>query len=206
MEYDIGNLGISIKCFSRDDKYRLLITDPDQMSYPFPCPSSSLRRFRVDWLKYYPWMHYSPFSDGVYCRACIVFSPYRVGSQDLGKFVLQPFRYWTKTTNRATEHANTEYHRNAMAMMAEFLAKYKTPSQAINAVLSSQVRHTMETNQKVIESLLRIIILCGKQGLALRGHRGDGIDWQSEEISNEGNFIQLVRFRQKQIPFCLIIF
>ena len=149
----------------------------------------------IDWLKYYPLMHYSPFSDGVYCRACIVFSPYRVGGQDLGNFVLQPFRYWTKTTNRATEHANTEYHRNAMAMMAEFLAKYKTPSQAINAVLSSQVRHTMETNQKVIESLLRIIILCGKQGLALRDHRDDGIDWQSEEISNEGNFIQLVRFR-----------
>ena len=37
MEYDIGklqNLGISIKCLSRDDKYRLLTTDPDQMSYP----------------------------------------------------------------------------------------------------------------------------------------------------------------------------
>ena len=82
-----------------------------------------------------------------------------------------------------------------MTMMAEFLEKYNTQSQAINAVLSNQVRHTMETNQKVIESLLRIIILCGKQGLALRGHRDDGIDWQYEEISNEGNFIQLVRFR-----------
>ena len=49
--------------------------------------------------------------------------------------------------------------------------------------------------QKVIESLLRIVILCGKQGLALRGHRDDQIDWQSVERSNEGNFVQLVRFR-----------
>lgn len=47
----------------------------------------------------------------------------------------------------------------------------------------------------MIESLLQIVILCGKQGLALRGHRDDRIEWQSEERSNEGNFIQLVRFR-----------
>ena len=53
----------------------------------------------------------------------------------------------------------------------------------------------MEANQKVIESLLRIVTLCGKQGLALCGHRDDRIDWQSEERLNEGNFIQLVRFR-----------
>ena len=54
------------------------------------------------------------------------------------------------------------YHRNAMAMMAEFLAQYKLPSQGIDAVLNHQVRQIMETNQKVTESLLRIIILCGK--------------------------------------------
>ena len=53
----------------------------------------------------------------------------------------------------------------------------------------------METNQKVIESLLHIIILCGKQELALRGHRDDRIDWHAGERSNEGNFVQLVCFR-----------
>ena len=140
-------------------------------------------------------MHYSQFSDGVYCRACVVFCQYRVGGHDLGKFVLEPFRYWTKTTDRATEHAKNGYHRNAMAIMAEFLARYESPSQAVDAVLNSQTRQTMETNEKVIESLLRIVILCGKQGLALRGHRDDRIDWQSVERSNEGNFVQLVRFR-----------
>ena len=53
----------------------------------------------------------------------------------------------------------------------------------------------METNQKVIESPLRIVILYGKQGLALCGHRDDKIDWQSVESSNEDNFVQLVHFR-----------
>ena len=54
----------------------------------------------------------------------------------------------------------------------------------------------MESNQKVIESLLKIVMLCGKQGLALCGHRDNTIDWEDEEkSSNDGNFVQLVRFR-----------
>lgn len=48
----------------------------------------------------------------------------------------------------------------------------------------------------MIESLFKVAILCGKQGLAMRGHRDDRVQWEDEgEGSNEGNFIQLVRFR-----------
>ena len=48
---------------------------------------------------------------------------------------------------------------------------------------------------KVLNHLFKVDILCGKQGLALRGHRDDKIDWEKENCSNEGNFIELVRFR-----------
>ena len=140
-------------------------------------------------------MHYSQFSDDVYCRACVLFSSYKAGGHNLGKFVLEPFRYWTKTKNRVTEHAKSEYHRNAMSIMAEFLARYESPSQAVDVLLNSQLKQTMETNQKVIESLLQITILCGKQGFASRGHRNDRIDWQLDDKSNEGNFVQLFRFQ-----------
>ena len=139
--------------------------------------------------------HPDSFADGVYCQACVTFSPHQIGGRNLGKFVLEPFRYWTKTSDRATEHAKNMYHRTAMAAMAEFTARYKSPSQSIDTILASQVRQTMETNPRVLESLFRIAILCGKQGLALWGHRDDKINWQSEEKVNEGNFAQLVRFR-----------
>ena len=93
------------------------------------------------------------------------------------KTLSKPFKYWNKTTGTATQHANTEYHRNAMAKKVELLAKYESPSQAVDTVLSRQISNTMETNK----SLLRIILLCGKQGLALRGHRNNRIDWESVE-------------------------
>ena len=48
----------------------------------------------------------------------------------------------------------------------------------------------------MIESLLKVVIVCGKQGLALCGHRDDKVDWTVEGLDhNEGNFIKLVRFR-----------
>lgn len=49
----------------------------------------------------------------------------------------------------------------------------------------------------MIESLLKVVFLLGKQGLAFRGHRDDKIDWEerSHETGNLGNFIELVCFR-----------
>ena len=55
----------------------------------------------------------------------------------------------------------------------------------------------MENNEKVIESLFKVVLLCGKQGLAFRGHHDDHVNWaELEEDSslNQGNFIKLVRF------------
>lgn len=45
--------------------------------------------------------------------------------------------------------------------------------------------------EHVIESLLKIVLLCGKQGLALHGHRDDWTDWSEESSTNE----QLVYFQ-----------
>ena len=53
----------------------------------------------------------------------------------------------------------------------------------------------VERNTKVIESLFKIVIFCGKQGIAFRGHRDDKVDLTSIESTNDGNFLQLVRFR-----------
>ena len=50
--------------------------------------------------------------------------------------------------------------------------------------------------EKNIESLLKIVLLCGKHGLPLHGHRDDCIGFQHGSAdSNQGNFIELVHFR-----------
>ena len=89
-----------------------------------------------------------------------------------------------------------------MTRMGEFLAQYENPSQSISTILDSELQRVMETNQKVVESLLKIVLLCGRQGLALRGHWDDRITWTEDDDghSNEGNFVELVRFQAETDP------
>ena len=129
------------------------------------------------------------------------FAPTRAGGQELGQFVSKPFSAWIKMSEKAAWHAKKDYHLTAMTRMEEFLSRYENPCQAIHTLLDSEAKRMMESNQKVIESLLKIVLLCGKQGLALRGHRDDTINWEDEDgSSNDGNFVQLVRFRAETDP------
>ena len=136
IEYDVGklkHLHVDFQQLSRDDKYRLLKTEPksDPSSYTRtrPYPSSSLRQFQPSWLKHHPWLHCSRFIDGAFCRAFVLFSPSQVGGQDLGQFVTSPSKSWTKMSVKANTHACKEYHRSAMTKMREFLVRYENPAQ-----------------------------------------------------------------------------
>ena len=191
---------------SLENKYYVLTTEPNSDLSSFPRTRSSnsqpYRQFQPFWLNQYPWLHYSQHDDGVYCRGCALFAPKQVGGQDLGQFVIKPFKSWGKVFQKASAHAVKNYHLSSMTRMTEFLARYENPSQSISVIMDSELQRVMDTNQKVLESLIKIILLCGKQGLALRGHRDDKISWMEDDEahSNEGNFVELVRFRAETDP------
>ena len=201
LENDIGRFlefNQDLKKLCRDDKYRVLTTEPnpDPSSYPRTRPSASgaYRQFQPSWLKQHPWLHYSRQVDGAFCRACVFFTAESVGGH---QFVTKPFKIWNKMSEKCNAHGKLEYHLTSQAKMTEFLARYEDPSQAINSRLSSEAQKRMENNEKVIESLFKVVLLCGKQGLAFRGHRDDHVNWaELEEDSslNQGNFIELVHF------------
>ena len=113
----------------------------------------------------------------------------------MGNFVTKPFRAWTKLSERVGTHAKKDFHLVALSNMEEFLVCYEDPSKAVDVLLHTKLQETMANNQHVIESLFRVVILCGKQGLAFKGHHDDRVDWKEESVLNEGKFIQLVRFR-----------
>ncbi len=125
------------------------------------------------------------------------FAPEKVGGQTLGQFVTKPFKSWASKTQKMDAHAKMDYHMVTLTRMAEFLARFQNPSEAINVMFDKEAQKRMEDNQKVIESLLKIVMLCGKQGLALRGHRDDPWTEQEEDhdVQNHGNFIELIHFR-----------
>ena len=71
-----------------------------------------------------------------------------------------------KKTQAMNFHSGSEYHTNSLTRMSEFVKRYKNPSQTIATQLNTQLQKIMENNRKVIESLLQVVMLYGKQGLA----------------------------------------
>lgn len=53
------------------------------------------------------------------------------------------------------------------------MVRFENSFLGVDALLNKETKQVFETNERVIESLLKIVILCGKQGLALHGHRDD---------------------------------
>jgi len=128
----------------------------------------------------------------VFCKACVFFAPDKVGGQTPGQFVSLSFNSWVVQSQKMLAHAKLGYHLTAMARMT----RYTLPAAAIDVQCNQKLQLNVENNLKVIEPLFKIVLLCGKQGIALRGHRDDKIDWfeQDEDDRNQDNFIELVRF------------
>ena len=178
-EYDIGKIlesNVSLHDISRDMKYKILTLEvnPDVSCYPRRLYNSgSSRQFQPAWKKQHPWLHYSNHLDGIFCHASAFFAPDKVSGQTPGQFVTKPFRSWVNKTQKMNAHAVMAYHEVAMTKMHEFLTRYKYPDKSIDTLFDSGAKKRMVMNQKVIESLFSIVLLCGRQGLALRGHRDD---------------------------------
>lgn len=83
-------------------------------------------------------------------------------------------------------HSKLDYHLTAMTKMSEFLARYENPSQTIGTIFDQEAKDRLVEKKKVVESLLKVVLLCGKQGLALRGHRNMMFFGQSTKKETRG--------------------
>lgn len=56
----------------------------------------------------------------------------------------------------------------------------------------------MIENRKLMRPVIESILVCGRQGLALRGHKDSGpLSIEEEPIENDGNFRAILRYGLK---------
>lgn len=89
---------------------------------------------------------------------------------------------------------------------------YHNPSIEVVNMVSSQRKAQVEENRQRLRPIVSTIILCGRQNIAMRGHRDYGslnksIDFSAEKVDfedkqtqsvvakNDGNFRALLRFQ-----------
>lgn len=189
-EIDMGALlrqKIAIKSLSQAEKLNVLTNHykpGKDFAFPRVLMNGCYRSFQRGWLEKYPWLVYSKECNGGFCLPCIFFST----REKVGALVNTPFTRWTKVGSVCGEHEKLRYHVDAMVAYENFLST----SRNIQAQIESERRNTISRNREIIKSVVKCVHFCGKQSIALRGHRDDS---SADERSNKGNFLALLEFR-----------
>jgi len=146
------------------------------------------RSFQISWQQRYPWLVYSKECDGGFCLPCVLFAI----RESLGTLVTTPFNRWTKVSKVCGEHEKHRYHIDAMVAYDNFLSTSRNPQKNIQVQIESERGRTINRNREIVKSVAKCVHFCGKQCIALRGHRDDST---ADQNGNRGNFLALLELR-----------
>lgn len=168
-----------------------------EADFKFPPSGKRNLKFQFSWLASYPWLTYSVSEDGAYCRACVTFAQDCVGKgnhQRLNLLVQTEFREWKRALEKFKEHQSKSYHKDAMEYVQNFKLIYENKKDDVISELNQSRKRQQADNRQKLYPIIRAILLCGRQGLALRGHRDHGPISLKTPEENDGNFRALLRF------------
>ena len=160
------------------------------------------RHFQLSWLKNNPGLVYSESKDGGYCKYCILFGKCEPTVKEMGVFVMRPFTNFKKASELLGKHFHGignskghKTHQNALHVANMFIKAMEDSSARIENQLSILHSKKVTENRLKLRSIAEAIILCGRQGIAFRGHRDDRLSVEENPNSNHGNFLALLQFR-----------
>ncbi len=156
------------------------------------------RRFQFDWLQRFNWLAYSKRDNGGYCMSCILFGHGQDGG-DLGILVSRPMVNFTKALSTTLpKHEQKESHNMAVTRLGDFMAVMDGKRQDVHMSLDTAVAQRVATNRLKLEAIVDTILLCGRQNIALRGHRDSCSDAEANSTSSHGNFRAILQYAVKR--------
>lgn len=177
---------------------------PPDFKFPLSVNGNKNRSFQRSWLERYPGLVYDVEEDGVYCIDCVLFEP---EPEKRGKLVNAPFKNWKKaleifdehffgksSTNKKRGGSGYDRHMTCCTKADHFKSSMKKDTN-VYLMMNSALEDRKLKNMAVLESVVKTILLCGKQNIALRGHRDDSQHIENSSVDNVGNFQALLDFR-----------
>ena len=159
----------------------------------FKFPREHSRSFQHQYLRRY----YSQQQNGGYCLPCVLFARSTDARKGKGMFVETAFTNFRKAYDICNAHADRQYHKDAVVACDAFIERMSGRRESVAVELSRGLKETIQKKRKRLHSIVETIILCGRQNIALRGHRDSGTDLEGLESGrrNHGNFWALLHFR-----------
>ena len=157
----------------------------------------------------YPGLFYSVSCDGAFCLHCVLVCK---EPSKHGQLVSEPFRNWKKATEKFDEHflkkrhnsgdtsvkkkpgSGYESHKDNYTMSEKFRRHMENTQEDVIVALNTGLQEINIRNLAVLETIVKIVLLCSRQNLALRGHRDDS-QYTNDKNINTGNVSAFLRYR-----------
>ena len=196
--FDVGTVFQEIARFSDAEKFRFIehVWKPDPL-FEFPATLESgdrLRKFKPDWLVRYPWLVYSKYLDGAFCLPCLCFGiEFGKNGSKLDKLFRSPLTFWTTAMAKFRQHSSgkSEVHSHSVMAMQNFLLVMKNQVVPVEQQLDRLMQEQIRKNREIMKSIVKTVLFCGQNNIALRGRRDDNPD----NRGLQGNFQALLDFR-----------
>ncbi|XP_072147449.1 uncharacterized protein [Setaria viridis] len=142
------------------------------------------RNFTCIWFAKYDWVEYSIKKDSVFFFVCYLFKNKKYKGKGIDAFIVDGWRNWNVGDTSLLKHHKSKAHKEAQ----EKYIGYMNPNAAIDNKIEKWSDEEIKHYKIRLTYSLRCIKFLLHQGLAFRGHD------ESEESSNKGNFIELLKF------------
>ena len=145
----------------------------------------------------FPWLVYNKQKNGGYCLPCVVFASTGYQGSTPGVLVSRPLTTLNKALELLRKHADKEHHRAAVVGADEFKKTMSNQQPSIQSQLNQALADRVAINRQKLESIMKTVVLCCRQNIAMRGHRDSAPDLERDLSGsvNHGNFLALLNFR-----------
>ena len=98
---------------------------------------------------------------------------------------------FTQAKQTLREHSIQLHHKRAAEDAAVFLGQMERGHLSIQQQLQHQAALTVGKNKRFLTAILKTIVFCVRQNIALGGHRGESATHNDDSEHNPGNFQSL---------------
>ena len=191
---DVGKIYQSISSLNDNDRYELL-TNYWKPGPSFQFPTTKGRRFNFKWLEMFPWLAYSQFLDGAFCINCVLFGGESSHNASKLQYLYKlPLNTWSNALERLKSHVDkSPIHATATMKASQFRLVMENRTKSIDLQLDNICSKQVEQNRLKLKPIVGAIVFCGRQNIALRGHRDDA-SYLKADANNPGNLQELLNF------------
>ena len=170
----------------KHDLLKNVCKPPKSFIFPEQKRYGRTRHFCLQWLSTYPWLVHSPALNRGFCFTCVLFAK---NKNKLGQLITSPMVNLARASTTLAKHWKQACHIGGQRDYAGFMAQVSGLANVAQQVVHHRTK-TVAANREKMRSSIKCLVFCGKQNLALRGHRSESFSaTKSDTETNPDNFL-----------------